>query len=88
MSKSVTCKKCGRNDLAWKQSKAGKWYLTYDESCEVRGESGSVIKSFKPAHQCLQREGALESERAILILCGIITTTAEEYAEAVALEVK
>ena len=86
MAKSVTCKRCGRNDLAWRQSKAGKWYLTYDEGVEIGGECGRHIKTIHPAHECLVRDGALESNRAILILCGTITTTAEEYAEAVALE--
>ena len=87
-SKSVTCKKCGRNDLAWKQSKAGKWYLTYDEGVGIFGDGGRQIKTLYPAHECLVRDGALQSDRAILILCGTITTTAEEYAEAVALEGK
>lgn len=88
MAKSVTCKRCGRNDLVWRQSKSGKWYLTYDEAVEVVGESGRGIKSFRPAHQCLARDGELQFERAILILCGTITTTEEEYAEALEMEGK
>jgi hypothetical protein len=86
MSKSITCKRCGRNDLAWRQSKAGKWYLTYDEAVEIAGESGRAIKSIRPAHECLVRDGDLQYQRAILILSGIITTSAEEYAEAEAME--
>jgi hypothetical protein len=86
MSKSVTCKKCGRNDLAWKQSKAGKWYLTYNEGVEISGETGRHIKTIHPAHECLVRDGELTEKRADLILRGTITTTDEELAEAQAME--
>ena len=86
MAHSVTCKKCGRNDLQWKQSKAGKWYLTYDEGVGIGGESGRIIKTIYPMHECLVREGALTERRATLILCGIITTTDAEYAEAQAMD--
>ena len=81
-NKSVTCKKCGRNDLAWKQSKAGKWYLTYDEGVGIGGESGRTIKTIYPMHECLVRDGVLTERRASLILCGIITTTDDEMIEA------
>lgn len=85
MAKSVTCKKCGRNDLQWKQSKAGKWYLTYNDGVGISGESGRNIKTVFPMHECLVREGALTERRASLILSGIITTTDEEMAEALAM---
>jgi hypothetical protein len=85
MATSVTCKKCGRNDLQWKQSKAGKWYLTYDEGVGISGESGRNIKTVYPMHECLVREGELTERRASLILSGIITTTDEEMAEAQAM---
>lgn len=85
MAKSVTCKKCGRNDLQWKQSKAGKWYLTYNEGVGISGDSGRNIKTVYPMHECLVREGALTERRASLILSGIITTTDEEMAEALAM---
>ena len=84
--KLVTCKKCGRNDLQWKQSKAGKWYLTYDEGAHIVGESGRTIKILYPAHQCLVRDGELSEKRCALILRGLITTTDEERAEAEAME--
>ncbi len=86
MSKSVTCKRCGRNDLQWKQSKAGKWYLTYDEGVSICGDGGRAIKTLYPAHECLVRDGALTEQRASLILSGRITTTAAEMAEAQAME--
>ncbi len=86
MATSVTCKKCGRNDLQWKQSKAGKWYLTYDEGVGISGESGRNIKTIYPMHECLVREGALTERRMSLILCGIITTTDDELAEAQAMD--
>ena len=86
MAKSVTCKRCGRNDLAWRESKAGKWYLTYNEGVAIGGESRSHIKTIYPAHECLVRNGELTYDRARLILSGIITTTPEEKAEAVAME--
>lgn len=85
MAKSVTCKKCGRNDLQWKQSKAGKWYLTYNEGVGISGDSGRNIKTVYPMHECLVREGELTERRASLILSGIITTTDEEMAEALAM---
>jgi len=85
MAKSVTCKRCGRNDLAWRQSKAGKWYLTYNEGVEISGETGRHIKTIHPAHECLVRDGELTEKRASLIVCGRITTTDEEQAEAIAL---
>lgn len=86
MSKSVTCKRCGRNDLAWRQSKAGKWYLTYDEGAAIIGEGGRHIKTIHPAHECLVRDGELTEKRADLILRGKITTTDDEIAEAQAME--
>jgi hypothetical protein len=86
MSKSVTCKRCGRNDLQWRESKAGKWYLTYDEGVAISGESGRQIKTIHPMHECLVRDGELTETRASLILRGIITTTEEERAEAQAME--
>lgn len=86
MAKTVTCNKCGRNDLQWKQSKAGKWYLTYAEGVGITGESGRSIKTIYPMHECLVRDGALTERRCSLILCGVITTTADEYAEAQAME--
>jgi hypothetical protein len=85
-AKSVTCKRCGRNDLAWRESKAGKWYLTYAEGVGIFGDGGRQIKTLYPAHECLVRNGELEYDRALLILSGIITTTNEEYTEATALE--
>ena len=88
MKKPVTCKRCGRNDLQWKQSKAGKWYLTYDEGVGIFGDGGRQIKTLYPAHECLVRDGELQYDRALLILSGTVTTTNEEYAEAVALEGK
>ncbi len=85
MATSVTCKKCGRNDLQWKQSKAGKWYLTYNEGVGISGDSGRNIKTVYPMHECLVREGELTERRASLILSGIITTTDDELAEAQAM---
>ena len=29
LSHTVTCKKCGTHGLLWRQSKAGRWYLVY-----------------------------------------------------------
>ena len=84
--KPVTCKRCGRNDLAWRQSKSGKWYLTYDEGAAIFGEGGRHIKTVHPAHECLVRDGELSEKRADLILRGRITTTEEERAEAQAME--
>ena len=81
-NKTNTCKKCGRNDLRWKQSKAGKWYLTYDEGVAIGGESGRIIKTIYPMHKCCVRDGELTERRATLILCGIITTTDDEMIEA------
>jgi len=60
--------------------------LTYDEGVGIGGESGRIIKTIYPMHECLVREGALTERRATLILCGIITTTDAEYAEAQASE--
>ena len=85
MATSVTCKKCGRNNLQWKQSKAGKWYLTYNEGVGISGDSGRNIKTVYPMHECLVREGELTERRASLILSGIITTTDDELAEAQAM---
>jgi len=86
MKKSVTCKRCGRNDLQWWQSKAGKWYLTYDEGVSIYGDGGRAIKTLHPAHECLVRDGELTEQRASLILRGRITTTAAEQAEAQAID--
>jgi len=72
--------------LVWRESKAGKWYLTYDEGAAIFGEGGRHIKTVHPAHECLVRDGELTEKRADLILRGTITTTDEEMAEAQAME--
>lgn len=76
------CNKCGRNDLVWRKSKGGNWYLTYEGGVTISGESGRTIKTIYPMHECLVRDGALTERRAQLILCGIITTTDDEMIEA------
>lgn len=80
--KPVTCKRCGRNDLQWKQSAKGKWYLTYHGGAGIIGSSGRSIKTIYPAHECLVRDGELTERRANFIMCGLITTTPEEKVEA------
>lgn len=77
-----TCKRCGRNDLEWVQSKKGNWYLTYVGGVDIVGSCGRAIKTIRPTHECLVRDGALTERRAELILLRIITTTPEEHAEA------
>ena len=83
-TKLVTCKKCGRNDLMWWQSKKGSWYLTYKGGIQLEH------KTIYAAHECLTRvEGEeLHYDRARFILLGLITTTVEEKAEAQAMEGK
>jgi len=84
-NKPVTCKRCGRNDLAWAHSTnghAGSWYLTYKGGVDIIGEGGRTIKTIYPMHECCVRDGVLTERRATLILCGIITTTDAEMIEA------
>ncbi len=59
--------------------------MTYNDGVGISGESGRNIKTVYPMHECLVREGALTERRASLILSGIITTTDEEMAEALAM---
>jgi hypothetical protein len=82
--KLVTCKRCGRNDLVWRESKTGKFYLTYDGGVEIKGGNGRTIKRVYSAHECLVRDGELTERRASFIVIGLITTTPEEQAEALA----
>lgn len=80
--KMVTCKRCGRNDLMWWKSKKGNFYLTYSGGIELEH------KTIYAAHECLTRVPGEELvyDRARFILCGLITTTAAEKAEAQAME--
>lgn len=71
--KTVTCKRCGMHTLVWAQSKKGNWYLTYWRQAN---------RAFKPAHDCVVRNGRLTEKRARLIVRELIITTAEEQAEA------
>ena len=52
MSKTVTCKRCGKGSLRWAQTKAGKWYLTPIEGHKVHGDDGRHIKTLALAHRC------------------------------------
>ena len=51
-TKSVTCKRCGEENLRWKQFKKGKWYLTPMEPAKIRNENHRVIKTIDFAHNC------------------------------------
>ena len=86
--KMITCKRCGRNDLMWWKSKKGNFYLTYSGGIGIGGESGRTIKTIYAAHECLARAAGEELvyDRARFINSGLITTTAEEKAEAQAME--
>ena len=56
--------------------------MTYDEGVAIGGESGRIIKTIYPMHECCVRDGELTERRATLILCGLITTTDDEMIEA------
>jgi hypothetical protein len=86
--KMITCKKCGRNDLMWWKSKKGNFYLTYSGGIGINGDNGRSIKTIYAAHECLTRAAGeeLAYDRARFINLGLITTTAEEQAEAQAME--
>lgn len=51
-TKSVTCKRCGEENLRWKKSVKGKWYLTPMEPAKIRNENYRVIKTIDLAHRC------------------------------------
>ena len=61
---NVSCKRCGCPDLQWQQTKAGKWYLTSAEATAIRGESGRIIKTIRPAHRCEDYQRQLETDAA------------------------
>jgi hypothetical protein len=56
MKKVITCNKCGKGGLVWATSKAGKYYLTDQDSSQITGENGRVIKTLQLAHKCLTPE--------------------------------
>lgn len=56
MKKVITCNKCGKSGLVWATSKAGKFYLTDQDSTQITGENGRVIKTLQLAHKCLTPE--------------------------------
>lgn len=58
--KIVTCNKCGASGLVWHSTKAGKYYLTDQFTTDITNDGGRVIKTIRPAHQCLTLE---EQER-------------------------
>ena len=51
-----TCAKCGQGNLTWKQTAAGKWYLTDIEGTSIVGENGNTIKVLRLAHKCKTQE--------------------------------
>jgi len=54
--KTVNCNRCGKNNLVWATSKAGKYYLTDAESTAITNGNGRTIKTLQLAHQCLTPE--------------------------------
>lgn len=85
MPKKITeCKKCGKGGLVWAQSKTGKWYLTDQEATAIRGDSGRVIKTIRPAHRCPTEEQKAEQERedAMWARHAELSVQGHDYAEA------
>jgi len=54
--KTTTCNRCGKTNLKWETSKAGKHYLTDAEATSITNTDGKAIKTIRPAHQCLTPE--------------------------------
>jgi len=54
--KTITCNNCGKTNLKWETSKAGNYYLTDAEATSITNANGTVIKTIRPAHQCLTPE--------------------------------
>jgi hypothetical protein len=56
--KTTTCKRCGRHNLVWAQSKKGNWYLSDPKA--VSTSYGNYI-TIPFAHKCVSED--LGSER-------------------------
>jgi hypothetical protein len=48
VSQAVTCKRCGRANLAWQQSRSGKWYLCVTR----RMRDGKLEAARRQFHHC------------------------------------
>ena len=59
MSKPVTCKRCGHQNLFWAMSKKGNWYLSDPKTISTKTYGKYITIPF--AHQCKETE--LGSER-------------------------
>ncbi len=48
VTKTATCKRCGRANLAWQQGKSGKWYL-----CMTRRTADGQLEADRQGfHKC------------------------------------
>jgi ssDNA-binding Zn-finger/Zn-ribbon topoisomerase 1 len=52
--KTKNCIKCGKEDLVWKQSKKGKWYLA--ETKEWWGDQFGTSRTYFPGHRCTEQQ--------------------------------
>jgi hypothetical protein len=50
----TTCKKCGTQNLAWKQSKKGNWYLSDPKTISTNTYGNYITIPF--AHRCPEVE--------------------------------
>jgi hypothetical protein len=48
VSKTAKCNRCGRENLAWQQSRSGKWYLCVTR----RTQDGKLVSDRRGFHKC------------------------------------
>jgi len=51
VAKEVTCNRCGKDDCAWMQNKAGKWYLV--DGVYTTDGGTTLIASKVAYHKCI-----------------------------------
>jgi hypothetical protein len=56
---TTTCKRCGRHNLVWAQSKKGNWYLSDPKTISTNTYGNHITIPF--AHKCASED--LGSER-------------------------
>jgi len=60
MSKPITCKRCGTQNLFWRMSKKGNWYLADPKTISTKTYGNYITIPF--AHQCKEEESYERNE--------------------------
>jgi hypothetical protein len=62
--KKITCNKCGQEDLVWRQSKKGNWYLSDPQTISTKSAYKNITIPF--AHKCQESSIGYERNESFL----------------------